>query len=182
MRFVIGLAMDELGYFVSATAYMAPSLVNPLYGEGIDRNGREHYHETLSLGRDTARSISQWSSRILGHDPELDYQPYPGGFLDASGRPLYAGPSGDIRGIWLDTSDSGRYERGADAQAFTPLPSAVPARYGFLDANLADMGAEPSSAARGVWIDGDGDGSFDPVRDPHLSFDSYVVGPGEIEP
>lgn len=180
-RFLVGLGMDELGYFRSATDYVPPSTVSPIYGEGIDRNGRSHYQETLSLGRDTARSISQVASRLLGQEPEADYLPYPGGFLDAAGRPLYGSASGDVRGIWADTTDSGRYEQRGDTEVFSPLPVTVPAGFGYLDARLRDMGTSFSTAVRGAWIDGDGDGSFDPLRDPHLMFSSYHVGPGELE-
>ncbi len=181
IRFLIGLGQDELGYFVSATDFVGPSTVFPVYGRGVDRNGRSHYQETLSLGRDTARTIGQFASLLLGQEPEADYVAYPGGFLDADGVPSYRGDhSGDVRGIWIDTSGSGRYEFGGDAQVVTPLPAGVPAAYGFLDARGRDMGASPSTAARGVWADGDGDGAFDPLRDPHLFFDSYHVGKGEI--
>lgn len=180
-HFLVGLGQDELGYFVSATDYVAPTFI-PVYGEGVDRNGVEHYQEELSLGRDTARSISQWASRMLGLAPEAGYLAYPGGFLDSGGRPLYEIPSADARGIWVDTSDSGRYEAREDSEVFTPLPSGVPAAFGFLDSQMQDLGTSPSGEARGVWIDGDGDGRFTAARDPHLFFDSYALGEGELEP
>lgn len=173
-HFLVGLGQDELGYFVAANDYTWPSFY-PVYGEGVDRNGVEHYQETLSLGRDTARSISQNASILLGGAPEPNYVSYPGGFLSADGRALYGSADETVRGIWIDTSNSGRFERGEDAEAFTPLPGSAPAAFGYLDSQSADIGSTPDQRARGVWIDGDGDGQFDARHDPHLLFDSYAV-------
>lgn len=178
INFVVGLGMDELGYFVSATDYTEPSLW-PVYGQGEDRNGVEHYQETLSLGRDTARSLSRIASLLLEEDLEKRYRAYPGGFLTADGRPLYSNPGGDVRGIWVDTSSSGRYEQREDAEVFVPLPT-VPSGYGFLDSQMKDMGTTPANGARGVWIDSDGDGEFTPNRDLHLFFDTYMLGEGPL--
>lgn len=175
-RFMIGLGQDELGYFVSATDYTFPSLW-PIYADGEDRNGVEHYQETLSLGRDTARTLSQMASLLLGTDPEADYVAWPGGFLDADGAPIYGAPMSAVAGIWADTSDSGRFERGEDAVAFARTPSAT--GYGFIDSRSRDIGTTPGADARGVWIDGDGDGSFDARADAHLFFDTYTLGEGE---
>ncbi|HEX9695283.1 MAG TPA: hypothetical protein VGB64_03100 [Actinomycetota bacterium] len=179
-HFVVGLGMDELGYFVSATDYVPPTIM-PLYSNGEDRNGVDHYQETLSLGRDTARALSQQASRLLGTVPEPDYLPYPGGFLTSAGTPLYTGASADVRGIWIDTSDSGRYEQREDAELFVAVPTGPPAAFGFLDSQLRNIGPDPSDEARGAWIDGDGDGAFDPVRDPHLFFDTWTLGEGPLE-
>jgi hypothetical protein len=179
VRFVIGLGMDELGYFVSATDYSEPTYW-PVYGEGEDRNGVDHYQETLSLGRDTARTISRYASLLLGTTPEDPYTPYIAGFLDATGRALYGTETGDVRGIWVDTSNSGRYERAEDTEAFTSIPSGAPAAYGYLDSQARDMGPTPANGARGVWVDGDGDGVFRADRDPHLFFDGYALGEGPI--
>jgi hypothetical protein len=179
-RFMIGLGQDELGYFVSATDYTFPSLW-PVYSNGEDRNGVDHYQETLSLGRDTARTLSQITSQLLGLEPEPDYFAYPGGFLAADGSPWYGLPDGEVAGIWVDTSDSGRFERGEDAVAFAKAPSGGEG-YGFLDSQSRDIGQSLSPAARGVWVDGDGDGSFDARKDPHLFFDTYALGEGEPQP
>jgi hypothetical protein len=185
IHFLVGLGQDELGYFVSATDYVWPSTISPIYGEGVDRSGRDHYQETVSLGRDTARRVGQRASILLGQEPEADYQPFVGGFLDETGAPLYeiagASDGARVRGIWADTSDSGRYERTRDAEVMLPPPSGAPAGLGFLDAFQHDLGTAPTTAARGVWIDGDGDGSFDPAGDPHLYADSYHLGKGELE-
>ncbi|MGH7855944.1 MAG: hypothetical protein ACREQY_01350, partial [Candidatus Binatia bacterium] len=89
IHFVVGLGQDELGYFVSATDFVRPSTISPVYGEGVDRHGHDHYQETLSLGRDTARSVGQQASILLGEVPEPDYLPFVGGFLDEDGKPLY---------------------------------------------------------------------------------------------
>lgn len=180
-RFVVGLGMDELGYFVSATDYVLPS-ISPLYSNGVDRNDVDHYQETLSLGRDTARALSQQASRILGLTPEDDYFAYPGGFLSSDGTPLYGSAGADVRGIWADTSDSGRYEQREDAELFVAIPSGVPAAFGFLDSQLRDIGTDPSDAARGVWIDGNGSGMFEPAADAHLFFDTWMLGEGPLEP
>lgn len=173
-HFLVGLGQDELGYFVAANDYTWPSLY-PVYGGGVDRNGVEHYQETLSLGRDAARSIAQNASLLLGGTPEPDYVTYPGGFLTADGRALYGSIDETARGIWGDTSNSGRFERGEDAELFTPLPASAPAAFGYLDSQGADIGLAPDQRARGAWIDGDGDGRFDARHDPHLLFDSYAV-------
>lgn len=178
-RFVVGLGQDELGYFVSATDYTSPSLW-PVYSDGEDRNGVEHYQETLSLGRDTARRLSQIASLLLGRPPEPDYQAYPGGFLDVDGSPIYGTPSGEVAGVWVDTSDSGRFERNEDAVAFVRVPTGD--GFGFLDSQSRDIGSDPTWGARGVWIDGDGDGAFQARTDPHLFFDTYAFGEGEPQP
>ncbi|HVL90782.1 MAG TPA: hypothetical protein VM841_11180 [Actinomycetota bacterium] len=177
IHFVVGLGMDELGYFVSATDYVPPTL-NPLYSNGVDRNGVSHYQETLSLGRDTARALSQQASRMLGHAPEPDYFAYPGGFLTANGVAHYNDAGSPVHGIWGDTSDSGRYEAREDAQVFVPVPSAAGSAYGYLDSQLRDAGKQLDARARGVWVDGDGDGGFDARRDPHLFFDTWMLGEG----
>lgn len=175
-RFIVGLGQDELGYFVSATDYTFPSLW-PVYGGGDDRNGVEHYQETLSLGRDTARMLSQIASLLLGGTPEADYVAYPGGFLAADGSPIYGEASADVAGVWVDTSDSGRFERGEDAAAFARAPSGT--GYGYLDSQSRDIGATLDPRARGVWVDADGDGLFNARRDTHLFFDTYALGEGE---
>lgn len=179
-RFLIGLGQDELGYFVSATDYTYPSLY-PVYSNGEDRNGVDHYQETLSLGRDTARTLSQITSQMLGIEPEADYFAYPGGFLAADGSPWYGVPDGEVAGVWVDTSDSGRFERAEDAVAFAKTPSGGEG-YGFLDSQSRDIGPSLGPSARGVWVDGDGDGSFDARKDPHLFFDTYALGEGEPRP
>lgn len=182
IHFIIGLGMDELGYFVSATDYSDPSLW-PVYGQGEDRNGVEHYQETLSLSRDTARTLSQRASELFGNVPEPDYFAYPGGFLKASGQPMYGTASQNVRGIWVDTSNSGRFERGEDTVLFTPRPAAgAPSAYGFLDSQSRDMGTELANGARGVWVDGDADGLFNANEDPHLFFDTYAFGEGAFGP
>lgn len=178
-RFVIGLGQDELGYIVSASDYTFPSLW-PVYSSGEDRNGVEHYQETLSLGRDTARSISQAASLLLGTTPEPDYLAWPGGFLDPDGAPIYGAPSGPVAGVWADTSDSGRFERNEDAVAFAAAPSGT--GFGYLGSQSQDLGTAPGPGARGVWVDGDGDGAFSPRRDPHLFFDTYAFGEGQPRP
>ncbi|HVL32507.1 MAG TPA: hypothetical protein VM600_02885, partial [Actinomycetota bacterium] len=178
LRFIIGLGQDELGYFVAANDYTWPSFY-PVYGQGVDRNGVRHYQETLSIGRDTARRLSQIASMLLETRPEPDYLPYPGGFLASGDRPLYGTADADVRGIWIDSSDSGRYERGEDAALFTPLPSGTPAAFGYLDSQSRDIGSVPTRSARGVWIDGDGNGSFSAQKDPHAFFDTYAFGEGQ---
>lgn len=177
-HFLVGLGQDELGYFVAANDYTWPSFY-PVYSNGEDRNGVEHYQETLSLGRDTARRISQIASMLLGSPPEPNYEPYNGGFLDADGRALYGETDEDARGIWIDTSGSGRFERGEDSEAFTPLPAGAPAAFGYVDSQGADIGATPNERARGVWIDGDGNARYNADADPHLLFDSYALGENE---
>lgn len=178
-RFVVGLGMDELGYFVSATDYVPPT-ISPLYSNGEDRNGVDHYQETLSLGRDTARALSQQASEMLGHLPEPDYVAYPGGFLTWNGVAHYNDAGSPVQGIWVDTSDSGRYEAREDAQVFVPVPGAAGSAYGYLDSQLRDAGTQLDARARGVWVDGDGDGGFDARRDPHLFFDTWMLGEGPL--
>jgi hypothetical protein len=181
-RFVAGLAMDELGYFVSATDYVWPSVL-PLYSNGIDRNGIDHYQETLSLGRDEARSISQQASALLGRTPEANYVPYPGGVLGSDGTAIYEPGRTDVAGIWIDTSVSGRYEQREDTEVYLALPAGASGAWGFLDSQLGEL-ATPDGApeARGVWIDSDGDEAFDPARDIHVFFDTYILGEGALEP
>jgi hypothetical protein len=180
-RFVAGLAMDELGYFVSATDYVWPSVM-PLYSNGIDRNGVDHYQETLSLGRDEARAISQHASALLGTSPEKDYVPYPGGVLGSDGTAIYEPGRTDVTGVWIDTSNSGRYEQREDAEVFVALPSDAGGSWGFIDSQLRALATPDGAAeARGIWIDADGDGAFTQTADIHLFFDTYLLGEGALE-
>lgn len=53
---VFGMANDELGYIVPENDFIYGTALG---GRRTDRTGRSHYEETMSLGKETARRLSE---------------------------------------------------------------------------------------------------------------------------
>ncbi len=57
VNLIFGLANDEIGYIVPANDFLYGTLIG---GRRKDRNGRSHYEETVSLGKNTAGLLSEY--------------------------------------------------------------------------------------------------------------------------
>ncbi|MBO5360193.1 MAG: hypothetical protein J6B25_05045 [Clostridia bacterium] len=63
-HFVIGLCNDELGYIIPDNDFVINERM-PYINKGKDRFGRDHYEETNSTGRETARTLLESSDKLI---------------------------------------------------------------------------------------------------------------------
>jgi hypothetical protein len=62
INLVFGMANDELGYIVPANDFVYGTALGE---RRMDRAGRSHYEETVSLGKDTARRLFESFVRAI---------------------------------------------------------------------------------------------------------------------
>lgn len=177
-KFLLGLANDELGYVVPANDF-TPATVYPVYAQGIDRCGdNDHYEETVSASSILAPVLAQNLTMLL--DPS--YQP-PAQPL----RPIGLRPYGDglPTGVYADTSGDGGYTDREDAQVYLGTLGGLPMRFGFLDGRGNSLGSDPAALwgkdVRGVWVDTNGSGAYEPGGDGVVFADAYVVNDDAID-
>lgn len=172
VRFLFGLANDELGYIVPANDFV-PATVYPVYAQGIDRCGDgDHYEETVSASSVMAPIIAQNLTHML--DPTYQMPPQP---LMPIG--LRSNDDGLPAGAWLDTSADGGYTDREDAQVYLGNLRGLPMRFGFLDSRGRDLGSDPLALQgqdpRGVWLDTNGTGAYEAGGDGVLFVDLFAV-------
>lgn len=63
-NFVIGLCNDELGYIIPDNDFLVNEKL-PYINSAKDRHGRNHYEETNSTGRETARTILDETKKLI---------------------------------------------------------------------------------------------------------------------
>lgn len=63
-NFVVGLCNDELGYILPDNDFFLNDSM-PYINAGKDRFGRNHYEETNSTGRDTARTLLETTEKLI---------------------------------------------------------------------------------------------------------------------
>lgn len=172
VRFLFGLANDELGYIVPANDFV-PASVYPVYAEGVDRCGDgDHYEETVSASSVLAPIIAQNLTHMLDPTYQMPEQP-----LQPLGLRPYADGLPD--GVWVDTSGDGGYTPREDTEVYLGTLQGLPMRFGFLDSRGRDLGSDPLALEgkdpRGIWLDTNGSGAYEPGGDGYVFADVWFL-------